>query len=618
MHVETEPFNSEVLEEKVAETPKLVLQPFQEDMLNRMDRDARREYLNELQHRWDSEHANKFENDKEQESKVEVYLWKQLFDATGYYFQFIVLGWSIWVAPLIAPFAFFFAYCFALSARAVAFYPPRREGQNLADTLDAEQWDSITSDIAESEEMKTSIFVGLNAWDNSPVIVPRKVFQEHAHFLGDTGSGKTSMGITPLMTQLIRQGDCSIVVVDLKGDDLAMFHGAKSEAEKSGLPFKWFSNQLEKSTYVFNPLSQKHFSKLGLYQRTDVITGSLGLQYGTDYGRSYFSDANAQLLYRCFQSNPDIKSFDQLLECLQDKSNFRGVNPQLLRDGSHLQAILARLASFEPLNAIPGGKIPTKAIEAGIDLSNAFCKPSVYYFYLSAALGTTSSAEMARLVLYSLLSAAKEAAKPRTKTFVFIDEFQRITAKNLELFLQTARSFDIGVILANQSMSDLKTTDVDLASTVKTNCRFRQNFSVSDPAEITELSNVSGETVIHGKSFLVPSAVLEILTGRTFADAVTLSEQVIPRMSTNQILLAGDHPEQSIVRIRRGEGYAQYGGFPFVLHSCHHISFEEYQRLQNQEWPQNSDVTITPKLSVAQNEVSHSGSPIFKSPLLDE
>ena len=54
-----------------------------------------------------------------------------------------------------------------------------------------------------------SLFLGLNAADGSPVLVPRTVFQEHAHFLGDSGSGKTSLGLAPLIAQLIRFRDCS-------------------------------------------------------------------------------------------------------------------------------------------------------------------------------------------------------------------------------------------------------------------------------------------------------------------------------------------------------------------------------------------------------------------------
>jgi len=59
-------------------------------------------------------------------------------------------------------------------------------------------------------------------------------------------------------------------------------------------------------------------------------------------------------------------------------------------------------------------------------------------------------------------------------SFVVIDKFQRMVANNLEHMLQVARSMNVGVILANQSMEDLKTRGTDLIPALEANCRFRQ------------------------------------------------------------------------------------------------------------------------------------------------
>lgn len=83
-----------------------------------------------------------------------------------------------------------------------------------------------SSDAKESE----CIFVGANARDDTPILVPRKVFQEHAHILGDTGAGKTTMGLMPLIAQLMRHGDSSVVVIDLKADKQFFFESLQKEA----------------------------------------------------------------------------------------------------------------------------------------------------------------------------------------------------------------------------------------------------------------------------------------------------------------------------------------------------------------------------------------------------
>ena len=59
--------------------------------------------------------------------------------------------------------------------------------------------------------------------------------------------------------------------------------------------------------------------------------------------------------------------------------------------------------------------------------------------------------------------------------------------------LQIARSMNVGVILANQSMLDLKRED--LIPVVETNCRYRQWHAISSPEEQERLSKGSGETV---------------------------------------------------------------------------------------------------------------------------
>ena len=97
-----------------------------------------------------------------------------------------------------------------------------------------------------------------------------------------------------------------------------------------------------------------------------------------------------------------------------------------------------------------------------IDFADVFRTPQVVYINLPSTLGTASSAEIARIALYSLIGSARLTPdNERKQVFVFIDEFQRIIANKLEMIMQTARSMKVGMILANQSMLDLKKADTD-------------------------------------------------------------------------------------------------------------------------------------------------------------
>ena len=80
------------------------------------------------------------------------------------------------------------------------------------------------------------ILLGRSIFGDYPVLLHRELLHQHAHLVGDSGSRKTSLGIAPLIAQLIAGQQCSVVVLDLKGDR-ALFETARLEATHSRLSF---------------------------------------------------------------------------------------------------------------------------------------------------------------------------------------------------------------------------------------------------------------------------------------------------------------------------------------------------------------------------------------------
>ena len=147
------------------------------------------------------------------------------------------------------------------------------------------------------------------------------MFREHAHGLGDSGAGKTSLFLCPLIEQLVMEGDCSVIVLDLKADTLELLGTLQAAAEavrrERGvrMPLKVFSNQADKTTFAFNPMTQSFWSKFDLLTRTDILCGANGLTYGTDYGQGYYSSANAAVVYhtqKTFPARNDLHRIGQL------------------------------------------------------------------------------------------------------------------------------------------------------------------------------------------------------------------------------------------------------------------------------------------------------------------
>ncbi len=469
----------------------------------------------------------------------------------------------------------------------------------------------IVEDIPSSpdEIERNSVYLGRVVADGTPMLVPRNVFTEHAHGLGETGSGKTSLFLCPLIEQLAMSGDCSVIVIDLKADTLELLASQMAVAEKLqrergiSLPVKCFSNQKNLATFAFNPLTQPFWETFDLLMRTDILCGANGLNYGNDYGASYYSSANAAVLFQAMKQFPNVRTFQELAECVGEvitKAKKEDLHPEIRKAGVHVQEVMKRLASCAPLNVTDTSGLEPEVMERAIDLATAFTEPQLLYFHLSATLSPSGAPEIGRLVNYILLAAATQTER-KHQVYLVIDEFQRMVAGNLEYMLQLARSMGVGVILANQCMEDLKKNTINLITPIESNCRLRQWFSVSASEDRERLIQSSGETVDieYGRK-------ADPMSDGRVRYSYSESERVVSRITMNDVLLASDHPFRSVVRISRGEGYAQYGGFPVIIQSEFHISKEEYQRRRAMPWPSlpgmftpnNQEPALSPPVNV--------------------
>ncbi len=451
---------------------------------------------------------------------------------------------------------------------------------------------TILEDVRNSTDLieRDSIYLGRVAADGSPVLVPRKVFAEHAHGLGDSGSGKTSLFLCPLIEQLVTGQDCSVIVLDLKADSLELLATLRAAGEQakrqSGreIPLRYFSNQTNRSTFAFNPMTQPYWSGFDLLTRTDILCGANGLTYGTDYGQGYYSSANAAILFHSLKTFPHVETFTELADCIGDvitTAKRRELNPEIRKAGVHVHEVIKRLAACQPLNVTRQSAVSPEVSDRAIDLTEVFQTPQLIYFHLSSTLSPSGAPEIARLVNYMLLAASTQCRR-KIPVYLVVDEFQRMVASNLEYMLQLARSMDVRVILANQSMQDLKKSTTNLIPAVEANCRVRQWFSVSSSDDQLRLSRTSGTTVDFRSAYsYLPNDLIDELK------SYMVSEQVVERIGINDILLASDHPFRSILRISRGDGYSQYGGMPVIIESRFHISKDEYERRRAMPWPES-------------------------------
>ncbi|MHC4880385.1 MAG: TraM recognition domain-containing protein [Planctomycetota bacterium] len=531
----------------------------------------------------------------------------------GYGFALTPLSLVLWTVA--AMFALLLPMLAAVLTPPLLLLPLLREVQSThVGEVKPPQWKNVVRSIQCSTDPveRRSLYMGRIQSDGSPLLIPREVFHEHGHFLGDSGSGKTSMGLAPWLEQIITGDDCSVIVIDLKADShelLATLSAAardRSQITGRPVPIKHFSNQATLSSFACNPMMQPYWLSMDPYVRTDILCAALGLNYGSDYGEGYYSSANAAVVYQTLRSYPDTKTFRDLAERVRYvSSNAKkggDLNPEIGKAGVHVQTVLDRLGTFEPLNVTPETH-SEEIVSSAIDFRDVFREPQVHYFHLSATLAPGSSPEIARLVAYSLLAAATQAER-RHQVFLVIDEFQRMVAGSIEYMLQLARSMGVGVLIANQTMQDLKTSRRDLIPIIDANCRYRQWFGISSNEDRKRLIEASGETLQIERSESVSRSTRDISQTRS------LRHSTVNRFGVNDLLLATDNTNSSIVRISRGAGYAQFGGLPLIAESSYHITEAEFNRRKSFPWPAPGGGAFIP----AENDTTTPESPRAQRP----
>ena len=81
------------------------------------------------------------------------------------------------------------------------------------------RWDIFVEKIRASSHPveRDQLWLGLHTVSRYPVYLDPLILREHAHFLGDSGSGKTALGLAPLIVQIIQRALEAVIIIDLKG-----------------------------------------------------------------------------------------------------------------------------------------------------------------------------------------------------------------------------------------------------------------------------------------------------------------------------------------------------------------------------------------------------------------
>lgn len=496
-------------------------------------------------------------------------------------------------------------------------------------TAAARRFDGLVKRMHQSANSieRNSTYWGYTVDEEYPVLIPDELLFEHVHILGGTGTGKSALGLSPLTVQLIRQGNGPVLVLDLKGD-MALFNTARIEAEAAGRKFKWFTNKPNRSTYVFNPWRQAYLEGMTLQEVLGLFLLSLNMHHGDDYGRAFFGMNDRSLFQNAVKDSLALEratqrrsqrrdaqapqSFVELEEYVREQAQN---NPEF-RGGQHLLHVLQSLIDFPQLNMSPTRDAPSAAMEHAIHMPDVVREKQVVYFWLQGVMDLTTVAELARLGLYSVLTAAlahREETGEKPKVYVIADEAQNLVAQNIANVLAQAREHGVACVLAHQSMSQLNPPGgVDLRELVSNCTSIKQFWSARDPMLKDHISKISGEVLYYSASWEQKAGnVQQGDIGRQFATAkpdepavINIGEVTGPRLTSQDIEDHSRSGNVSIMSVERNAGLCCFQG-AFPVHMDWIMSKEEYDRRNlAMGWPAPSEETIVtegiwPKMSDA-------------------
>ena len=480
----------------------------------------------------------------------------------------------------VVPYGLFVIVYFTLAGRLLTAYYAALEDEDATEVEPSHwPWDNRVDRVLNSSNPleRKHLYLGRSVYGDYPVYLHLDLLHQHAHVLGDTGSRKTAVGLAPLITQLIARGDSSVLILDLKGDK-SLFECAKDEAELAGLPFRYFTNVVGRSSHVFNPFRQTFPGRLTVNQKTQGLLQALALAYGEDYGEGFFSSISEIVLTTYLTKYKNITSFRQLYDYVKVPRIYKAIGGEVIdwRKARHLAILLQKLSDVHPLNLdAPDLTEKPQAFEQRIDIPKMFDEKQVVYFSLSSALEPTTVNPIGRLALFQLLAAAAQVNGNGHRVYVVIDEFQRIVTETMRLFLEQARGFKVHVIMANQTMGQLKSRKRNLTDVVEACTAFKHTFRATDLDSMLRIEQASGEAGYdrigwnpHDQSGLHPSmsrALLESLYG-----VFPWGLRIGPRLERNTIIELSASPWTSLVRFSEGSGFTQFSGYYTpMIHEFH-------------------------------------------------
>lgn len=318
------------------------------------------------------------------------------------------------------------------------------------------------------------IFIGIDSGEK-PMYLPLKDWQrQHADIIGTTGAGKgVATGI--LLYQSILAGE-GVFIMDPKDDEWAT-HLYRKACEDAGKPFALID--LRKPQYQLNLIENITPDEL----EELFVAGFSLAEKGQESDFYRIDDRKAARIAAQFVSSHTSSTIRDI---------YNGEYVQGIAED--IKAFFGKIEELALLNAINA--------PAGFSLQSVFDEGGCCYVIGSMRNSKIITAQRMLLVrLYQLAERRDRVKETPRPIAIFLDELKYHLSKPALEGLGAARDKGVHIIMAHQSVADLKDCPADLkgdavVGAVVENAKFKLVYRVMDPDTAEWVARMSGTILV--------------------------------------------------------------------------------------------------------------------------
>jgi hypothetical protein len=335
--------------------------------------------------------------------------------------------------------------------------------------------------------------------------------------------------------------------------------------------------------------------------KIEATLRGLGVFYGREYGRAFYSAANESVASDV-QAKYDFNSFEELAKLLLDPAAFRYIDGGLWHAAAHYRVRIAQAAAVVPLNVTartPG--VTPAVLAAAIDMRQVFYQRQALFFALDAAEGRSAAHAVAGLATYHLLAAAAREERRRHEVELVIVGDPGYLA-DLDPLLHTP---GVHVTLVHSHLGQLTRPDRDDAETLEAVTGLQVVFRPSGRRVRRWIAETAGTVTrpqVAWSQTLSGGEATDDDFHLSLADAARddlmprarVTEREAAAVTENDLARWAATPGLALVRLVAdpGRGPGCYGGAWIPTETGFHVSKAEYEARRDSPWPVGGPGTI--------------------------